>query len=226
MEEQLHADYLLHCFQAMSDQTRLSLLGALSQGEATLTQLSEQLSMGAQPLTNHLNKLREAGFISVRTGGTPSGASTSAPLLYRLNTTGIARFKRAVQAMDFAPKPVEVSDERWIDALPDSFTTEERDDLRKLTFSGKLKTIPAMQGKGYRQLLIVLRWLVTNFQPETIYTEREVNAILQPIHEDYALLRRYLVDLRYLKRDRAGSRYELAPESYRVVDPETSIMID
>ncbi len=45
------------------------------------------------------------------------------------------------------------------------------------------------------------------FTPGRTYSEREVNAVLEPIVEDYVLLRRCLVEFGYLKRLPDGSQY-------------------
>lgn len=55
--------------------------------------------------------------------------------------------------------------------------------------------------------------LVRRFEPGREYSEREVNFILMDGHTfaDWALLRRTLVDWRYLTRESDGSRYRLLP---------------
>jgi hypothetical protein len=65
--------------------------------------------------------------------------------------------------------------------------------------------------------LIVLDHLAGAFEPGVTYPEREVNAILGGFHDDYATLRRYLVDEGFLSREdgaywRSGGSVEL-PDS-------------
>jgi hypothetical protein len=43
---------------------------------------------------------------------------------------------------------------------------------------------------------------VEQFESDRRYTEKEVNDIISRTHEDYAALRRYLVDSRRLARER------------------------
>lgn len=45
------------------------------------------------------------------------------------------------------------------------------------------------------------------FEEGRDYTEKEVNEILRGIYADYALLRRYLVDFKLLKRNNDGTIY-------------------
>ena len=58
----------------------------------------------------------------------------------------------------------------------------------------------------------VLRIISNIFERDTDYSEQEVNEILKPIFDDFVLLRRYLVDYKYLNRTRSGSIYNLNDE--------------
>ena len=49
---------------------------------------------------------------------------------------------------------------------------------------------------------MILRYLLEQFEWDRRYTEKEVNEIISRTHEDYAALRRYLVDSRRLARER------------------------
>jgi len=54
---------------------------------------------------------------------------------------------------------------------------------------------------------IIAAAVAQRFVPGRRYSEKEVNAILEPIAEDYVLLRRCLVDFGYLRRLPDGSQY-------------------
>ncbi|HEP1834158.1 TPA: DUF2087 domain-containing protein [Streptococcus suis] len=41
------------------------------------------------------------------------------------------------------------------------------------------------------------------------FTEKEVNAFLAEVYDDYAILRRYMVDYGYLSRDQYGLEYRI-----------------
>ena len=76
-------------------------------------------------------------------------------------------------------------------------------------FTGhQLKQIPAKEKKW----LVILRWLATQFEPGIRYTEKQVNAILTPINEDYAQMRRDLIGFGFMRRERGGGDYWLTPE--------------
>lgn len=62
----------------------------------------------------------------------------------------------------------------------------------------RLKQIPAQLKKR----LVVLRHLVGAFERERVYTEQQVNDVLCRYHEDFATLRREMVETGLLVRHR------------------------
>ena len=87
---------------------------------------------------------------------------------------------------------------------------EQTVDIRRFLDS-EAKIIHLPQRRAVR--VAVLAYLVGQFVPERIYTEREVNAICDAWHTfgDYFLLRRELVEYGFLGRERDGSRYWRVP---------------
>jgi hypothetical protein len=193
-------ELLLEFFKALADQSRLTMLGVLAQGERSVGDLAEVLGLTEPTVSHHLNKLRAAALVMLRTQGNHR--------FYRLNTARLTQFKALVADVENLP-PLDdstPSDDSWIDAL--DMPEEDRKVLRDYTVNGCLTQIPMRQKKK----LVILRWLASKFQPDTMYTEREVNAIITPVHEDFATLRRDLIDFGFLRRERGGGKYWLAPE--------------
>lgn len=54
---------------------------------------------------------------------------------------------------------------------------------------------------------IVFQEIANRFAPDKVYTEREVNELLEAIYEDHVTLRRYLIDFALLSRESDGSAY-------------------
>jgi hypothetical protein len=87
------------------------------------------------------------------------------------------------------------------------------DTLNKSFVKGRLRRIP----KNPRRRDIVLGLICLNVRRRHPYTELEINEYLEEALSamsamvDHVTCRRYLVDLGFLKRDRAGSRYFLSP---------------
>jgi DNA-binding transcriptional ArsR family regulator len=68
--------------------------------------------------------------------------------------------------------------------------------LRGFFNRGRLTHVPLAHAKR----MIVLDYLAQSFEPGVRYPESEVNEILSTFHEDYAALRRYLVDADFMGR--------------------------
>jgi len=82
--------------------------------------------------------------------------------------------------------------------------------VRNFVVGGRLTGIPAVRSKR----LEVLDYLARRFEPGRVYPERDVNYLLGTVHDDYAALRRYLVDEGFLERRdgfywRAGGTFEV-----------------
>lgn len=69
----------------------------------------------------------------------------------------------------------------------------------------KLKAIPRKE----KYKLLLLQEIIQLFQPGRIYSEAEVNQILKAVYQDYAAIRRYLIDYGFLTRTTDGSSYQL-----------------
>lgn len=100
---------------------------------------------------------------------------------YMLNVAQLQRWKRELFARAKLPTP-ESSDGQV---------------LATYVKNGKMVQYPAQHTKR----IVLLRWLSEHFELGRAYPEREVNEILSGHSEDFATLRRYLVDFGYLARE-------------------------
>jgi DNA-binding HxlR family transcriptional regulator len=203
MDEQPHErseEHLLMLLKTLADESRLTLLRLLAEGELTAGELAGKMDLSDPTISHHLSRLREAGFASLRMAGNQR--------YYRLNTTSLAKFKKMVMEIEkFPPEPEPMVDDSWIAAL--GWDPADQKVLREHTRNGTLINLPAKQHK----MLVVLRWLATMFEPERMYSEVEVNEILKTVYaQDYVSLRRDLIDLGYLRRERGGGKYWVAPD--------------
>jgi hypothetical protein len=102
-------------------------------------------------------------------------------------------------------------------AAYDAARSEQARLVARLFTDGRLARVPAKRKTRAAALLEVL----ARFEPGRVYTEPEVNAVLLGVHEDFAYLRRELVNYRYLER--ADGRYRVvaaAPERARIEEQE------
>ncbi len=203
-QETHESDPTLVRLKAVADASRLTLLRTLQADEHTVGDLAERVQLSESTVSHHLARLREAGFVTLRMAGNQR--------FYRINEGGLATFKRLVGQIEHFPPRAErpVSDDEWtawIAAL--DWSDEDKTILDHHTVNGRLTRLP----RKPKKTLVILRWLVTLFQPETAYTEKQVNAILKDVYKpDFVSLRRDLVDYGYLRRERGGGKYWLAPD--------------
>lgn len=187
--------------KALADESRLEIVRLLADGEMTVGSLAEKINLGEPTASHHLARLREVGLVSLRSEGNQR--------FYSLNKSGLALFKSLagkIEQIQPLPPIEKCDDPAWIGAL--GWSPEDQKVLREHTCNGKLTRLP----KGPKKTDVVLRWLATLFEAEKYYSEAQVNEILKAVYaEDYVSLRRDLVDFGYLRRERGGGQYWLAP---------------
>ena len=73
----------------------------------------------------------------------------------------------------------------------------------------KLMTIPKKEKNKIPVLQLVLEMLK---EKSLEFTEKELNEAIKDIYPDYSLIRRYLVDYKFLERDNYGKMYKIVGE--------------
>ena len=73
----------------------------------------------------------------------------------------------------------------------------------------KLMMIPKKEKNKILVLQIVLEMLK---EKSLEFTEKELNEAIKEIYSDYSLIRRYLVDYKFLERDNYGRMYKVVGE--------------
>lgn len=167
---------LLAFFKALADESRLKIVGLLAQGERSVQELATLLDLKEPTVSHHLAILRAQGLVSARAEGTTRW--------HRLDVGVLEGLSRRVLEQP-AQEPAEP--ETWDVKVLRGFVDAE----------GRLTVIPASR----RKRGVVLRWLMTGFEPDRRYSEAEVNAIIQARHWDSATLRRELIGHRMLARE-------------------------
>jgi hypothetical protein len=170
---------------ALLDTDRLRIAGVLANGPSNRMDLERATGIPHRELLRHLDSLQSFGIIKLQDPA-PRDPDHYSP--YELNA---ATFRAARQAM---------GKYKGVRKRPS--------DSRELTLEtfmpdGKLTAFPLKQA----QLLVILDTVSARFDAEKQYTEREVNAVLAEITDDFATLRRDLVDYGYLSRTSDGSVY-------------------
>ena len=170
---------------ALLDTDRLRIAGLLAGGPANQMQLEQATGISHRDLLRHLDSLQNFGIVKLQDPA-PRDPDHYSP--YELNA---ATFKAARQAMGkykgVRKRPTDSRELTLETFMPD----------------GKLTAFPLKQA----QLLVILDTVAARFESEKQYSERDVNMILANITDDFATLRRSLVDYGYLSRTSDGSVY-------------------
>lgn len=175
---------LLAFFKAMSNESRLRMVGLLSGAERSVQELAELLDLKEPTVSHHLAVLKELGLVTVRAAGTTRWHTLDGEALEAMN--------RAMLEPPETPEPAE----SWEDKVLAAFVGAD----------GALKVIPASR----RKRTVVLKWLVAQFDEGRRYREAEVNEAIQRRHWDSATLRRELVGAGMMAR--ADNVYWRLPE--------------
>ena len=169
---------LLQFFQVFSNESRLRLIGHLANGERSVGELAQLLGLKEPTVSHHLAELKGLGLVDVRFEGTTC--------IYQLNARALETIGK-----DIFARP------NLAALVPKSELNEEERILRTWVKDGRIVDIPAQEKKKQ----IIIRWLAGQIDPARRWTEREFSEWLAQYNEDYAVLRRYLVDSGYMARE-------------------------
>lgn len=188
-------EVMLNGLKALADETRLKIIGLLNQQPHNVGELAQALDLTEPTISHHLAKLREVGLVNLYARGTTR--------IYRLNPDTFRWLKRDFARIEeiYPAVRAEKPPTDWIDAL--DLDDYDRKVMKDYFAGERLKAIPTREKK----LMVILRWLATRFESDRKYTEPEVNAVIQQVHEDYARLRRELVEQGLLAREGGGGLY-------------------
>jgi DNA-binding HxlR family transcriptional regulator len=169
---------LIDFFKALADETRLKIVGVLANEPRSVDELAAMLALSAPTISHHLGRLQAAGLVTAR--------AEQHYHVYALRLDVLQRTARSLAATETLREAAAAVD---VDAYA-------RGVLHNFVERGRLKEIPSQLKKKQ----VVIRWLADLFEPGKRYTEKQVNDLLRARHEDFATLRRELINMRYLDR--------------------------
>ena len=185
-----HTATLVAFFKALADPNRLKIVGLLARQPRTVEQLAALLEVGSPTVSHHLRKLANVGLVEAKAEGyysvyslRPEALQEQAKLL--LGEGGLGDLAADVDLFSAAS----AFDRKVLG----TFTDE----------TGAITAFPAQQKK----YLVLLRHVLTAFEPGVRYPEREVNERLTRFSADTARLRRSLVEHGLMNREGGGGAY-------------------
>jgi len=162
---------LLTILKVLADESRLKIIGLLSQRAHSGDELAALLDLKAPTVSHHLARLRDMELVKVKVEGNTH--------LYTLNGEVLRRISKELLAPQrIASLADNIDNDAW-----------ERKVLKDFFVGERLKEIPASRKKR----LVVLKWLVDRFSPDKRYTEKQINETIKRHHEDFATLRREFI---------------------------------
>jgi DNA-binding transcriptional ArsR family regulator len=187
---------LLTALKALSDASRLRIVGLLAARPYAVEELSAALELSPGTVVHHMKRLRAAGLVDSR----PAHPYVE----YSLKIAALQGLGRKLDELEHA------GDEQGA-SLPgpdgEALPAYDAKVLRAFLVDGRLASIPSQEKKRD----VILRFLLDRcFGEDRAYPEKEVNQRLALYHPDVASLRRYLVDTGLMVRS-AGQYRRVAP---------------
>jgi predicted transcriptional regulator len=177
--KELEFQTALQFFKALANEKRLKILGILASRECSVEELATLLELKEPTVSHHLARLKALDLVEMRSEGNTH--------LYRLHTDGLHAMSRHIFTSEKMATLVadDVEYDVWEQKVLQSFFDGER--LTKIPTAGKKR-------------MVVLRWLVNQFEPDRHYPEPELNEIIKRHHPDCATIRREFIGSRLMER--------------------------
>lgn len=169
----------IQLFKCLADKSRLQILKSLAIEDMYVERLAQRLDLTPATISFHLKKLADAG--AVRS--------------YRNQYYTMYALCRDVFLSRILDIICTESDEA---SLQTQREAEYRQRVIDTFFEyGKLRSIPAQRKKER----IILEEIAKAFEPDRIYTEREVNIIIADFHDDFCTIRRDMIGEKLMARE-------------------------
>jgi predicted transcriptional regulator len=186
----------LQVFKGLADESRLQIMALLKQKPHCVEDLAESLSLAESTVSAHLKKLQAAGLVYNRKQQYYS--------VYYLKEEALQQ-----KLDDLIPS---------VQAAPQDAHAMLREKVLKAYFrDGVCFRLPVQNKKRW----IVYEEVIRLIEPGRDYSEKELNAVITRIHEDYCLIRRELVEEGVLQRSsgiyRLVERYWENPGFYQKI---------
>ncbi|MFN8384066.1 MAG: metalloregulator ArsR/SmtB family transcription factor [Anaerolineales bacterium] len=180
------SEELVTFFKALSDASRLKIIGLLAQQPYSVEELAALLDLKASTVSHHLAKLSQVGLVSAK--------AESYYNVYQLDEKALETKSRSIFSQEnLAASVADVDAGAYDNKVVNDYVRKD----------GSLKTLPGQRKK----LEAILRHVAKAFKIGKRYSEKQVNEILRSYHEDTAFLRRELVGYGLMKREGGGGEY-------------------
>lgn len=178
----------LSLLKTLADGTRLGILRALHEKDCYVELLAERMNLTPATVSFHLKKLQAAGLVDTRR-----------EQYYTVCSLRREIFSRTLEQLVFPENGGDAAE----------LLREEqyrRKVLKTFMPNGVCTQMPAQLKKR----VIIYREIFSRFDPRRTYTEKEVNAIISAVHEDYCTVRREFIGMGWMQR--SNGIYSVNPD--------------
>ena len=179
MESAEYTNKLLGFFKVLADANRLKIIGLLAVQSYTVEDLAKALNLTPSTTSHHLSRLADLDLVTAQAKGYYS--------IYSLQTETLETMSRNLLARENLPNLVaSQAGDAYTKKVINEFTSEDE----------SIKAFPAQRKK----MDVLLAYVARSFELDKKYSEKMVNEILKQYNEDFATLRRELIDIQYMGR--------------------------
>lgn len=165
----------LQLFKGLADESRLEIIRLLQEKAWCVEDLAEELHLAVSTVSAHLKKLQQAG------------------LVYPVKVQYYNVYHLKKEILEMKLQEIIPADDA---SRPDAVDTLRKKVLQVYFEDGKVKRLPTQNKKRWIVYLEIIRL----FEAARSYSEKEINAVISSIYEDYCLVRRELVEEGVLER--------------------------
>ena len=162
---------LTQFFRALSDKSRLQIVGRLLKRDMCVEELATELRKSPATVSHHLKKLAEAGLVEAY--------ARQHYHFYKIRLDELNRFSKELFALQ-APTPAQTFE---------GYSEYEAKVLKDFFEDDRLTTIPSQRKKR----LVILKYILAAFEAGKRYSEKDVNECIRAFHDDCATIRREFI---------------------------------
>jgi len=169
----------INIFKCLADKSRLQIINNLIKSPMYVELLSQRLDLAPSTISFHLKKLEKVNLVY--------STKEQYYVVYHLNKEMLSiRLSELINIEETYGDVEREREENYKIKIVNAFFQY-----------GKLKSIPVQEKKRK----IVLEIIAKQFEYGKTYTEKEVNIIIADFHDDFATIRREMVELNILERN-------------------------
>ena len=187
---------VLNLLKTVADETRIRILRALDEKDCYAELLAERLDLSPATVSFHMKKLMQAGVVDAR----------------REQYYTVYSLRREVFSHTLEELILSKGNGETAEALREE--QYRRKVLKSFMPNGYCAQMPAQLKKR----IIVYREIFSRFDPRRTYTEKEVNAIISEVHEDYCTVRRGFIGMGWMQRSNGIYTVNPDPDPDRYTD--------